>query len=262
MISGLLIAAALGAGAPASLETPAPLDGVNLRGEMEAARKTATPAPLAGKPFRIVIPFVDGRKRDMKTFQSPARWTYDYRRHVLRVIIGLGELTSTNYDRFDKQGLRTLPPLQTVFFNADEIHNDVFIRKYQRQRNYSEEGALATIITNYGLAVPYAPGGAASALPARFEPLMIYETQLDPRDLRARVKGLTLVVEGRLTALGQRPEVFCGDYNGTLAARDTNDTVKLVVTAHQCFVTAQIDNVLVTDRDNNRITAWGPPVRR
>jgi hypothetical protein len=257
MISGLLAAAAVAAAAPPSLETPDTLDGADLRGVMETARKTPASAPLAGRPFRIAIPFVDGRKRDMKTFQSPARWTYDYRRHVLKVIIGLGELSSTNYDRFEKQGLEALPPLQTVFFNADEIHNDVFIHKYERERNYSEETALASIITNYGLAVPYAAG--ASALPARFEPLMVYETQLDPRDLRARVKGMTLVIEGRLTALGQQPEVFCGDYNGTLAARDTNDTVKLVVTAHQCFVTARIDRVVVADSDSNPMTTWGPP---
>lgn len=256
MISGLLAAAALAAAAPATPETVDTLDGADLREVMETARKTPASAPLAGRPFRIVIPFVDGRKRDMKTFQSPARWTYDYRRHVLKVIIGLGELSSTNYDRFDKQGLGALPPLQTVFFNADEIHNDVFIHKYERQRNYSEEAVLASIITNYGLAVPYAAG--ASALPARFEPLMIYETQLDQRDLRARVKGMTLVVEGHLTALGQQPEVFCGDYYGILAARDTNDTLKLVVTAHQCFVTARIDRVVVADGDNHPITAWGP----
>jgi len=256
MISGLLAAAAMTAATPLTSQTHDAFDGANLRGAMEAARKAPGSTPLNGKPFRIAIPFVDGRKRDMKTFQSPARWTYDYRRHVLKVIIGLGELSSANYDRFDKQGLQALPPLQTVFFDADEIHRDVFIHKYQRERNYSEEAALASIITNYGLAVPYAAG--ASALPARFEPLMIYETRLDPRDLRARVKGLTLVVEGHVTALGQRPEVFCGDYNGTLGAQGPTDVLKLVVTAHQCFVTAEIDRVSVIDHGNNPVTAWGP----
>jgi len=253
MIGSLAAAMVLATGASDLLDAP------TLRTVMKTSIKAPSSEPLAGRPFRVVIPFVDGRKRDIQTFQSPARWTYDYRRRELKVIIGLGEISPANYDRFEKQGLKSLPPLQTAFFGGHEVHSDVFLRVYERDRNYSEQTALMTNNTNYGLAIPYGEG--ASALPPRFEPLMIYKVDMSPRGMGKVVKGMTLVLEGRLTSLGQHPEVFCGDYKGTLAARDTNDTVNLVVTSHQCFATARIDSVSVFGGDGAQLAGWSGAAR-
>ena len=248
MIGSLVAAAALLGSNPSGV-----LDGGDLRGAMKASRSEPAAAPLPGRRFRISIPFVDGRKRDMKTFQSPAR--YEYKDGALRVIIGLGQITPDNYDQFRQQGLKGLPPLQSVFFGATQLRDEVFFRKQLKSDGYSEDRGVRNVTTVYGLAVPYADG--QSALPPKFQPLMTYQTRLTSRGYRAMVDGMTLVLEGEVTALGQNPETFCGDYSGQLAADDVTQTTKFTVTSHQCFVTARIDKVTVQTSDRTALASWG-----
>ena len=124
------------------------LDAVALKQAMETA--SAAPAtaagPAVGQSFRVEIPFVDGRKRNMATFQSPARWVYDYRREQLDLIIGLGEITPANYDGFAPQGLDRLPPLQTFVFNSREMKTQTLFsldeHRLTEARAIAREGAI------------------------------------------------------------------------------------------------------------------------
>jgi hypothetical protein len=255
MIGGLLLAATIVASSP-----NAPLDAAALRGAMENARKAPATESLAGRRFQISIPFVDERKRTMKVLQSPARWRYDYSRGELTLMIGLGQISAANYNHFADQGLDGLPPLQTAFFDGGEIENPTTVEVLEGRTRRQEVG-VQSIITNYGLAIPYADG--ASALPARFQPFMAYKVRMNQQTYHRLTRGMTLVLEGRVTPLGQRPEVFCGDYTGRLAAPDPriDDTAHILVTAHQCFTTARIDAVSVLGGGKVLLAAWGASSR-
>jgi len=251
MIGGLL---AIGLLAAASGDV---LDGAKLRGAMEVARKAPAADSLDGRRFQVAIPFVDERKRTMKVLQSPARWRYDYSRGELTVMIGLGQISPQNYSGFAAQGLPKLPALQTAFFDGDEVRSQTTVRTFDRLSAVEEIGQQS-YVTNYGLAIPYAADGA-SALPPRFQPFMVHKVRMDQQTYHRLVRGMTLVLEGRLTALGQTPEVFCGDYWGRLSAPDTHidDTVNLVVKARQCFVTAQVEKVSVVGGGGAVLATWG-----
>jgi hypothetical protein len=254
MIGGLLAAALLVSGQGDAM------DATTLREAMESARRAPATESLAGRPFRIAIPFVDERKRTMKVLQSPARWRYDYSRGELTLMIGLGQISAANYDRFADQGLAGLPTLQTAFFDGSEIKSPMTMEVLDGRTRRQEVG-VQSIITNYALAIPYAEG--VSALPPRFQPFMVYKLRMNQETYHRLTRGMTLVLEGRITSLGQRPEVFCGDYAGRLAAPDLHidDTAHILVTAHQCFTTARIDTVSVMGSGKVLLAAWGPPGR-
>ena len=252
----------------AMLSTAAPLDRSDLRHAMEAARSAPAAAPPAGQRFRVSLPFVDGDKRNMRTFQSPARWTYDYRRQTLELSVALGEINPANYDHFAPQGLDRLPPLQTFVFDATERTRHVTFKEDHRVNAAGEpvkgfdEGWMgytlidgkASTVSSYGLAAPFVEGGA-SALPEGFRPLNIQRIKMPSREARSLVDNLTLVVEGETTDLGQTPSVFCGAWSGRLLAPQINDKLQIQVKADQCFVTAKITKVLVVG-PNGVLASW------
>jgi hypothetical protein len=254
MLGSFVIAAAMAA-------TPL-LDKSDLRQTMEAARSSPAGAPGVGQKFRISLPFVDGEKRNMRTFQSPARWTYDFKHQTLELTIGLGELSQANYDRFAPQGLDKLPPLQTfVFDSAERTQRTVFKDDHRYNASgervkgkdtgwmgYTMVSGEASTVSSYGLAAPFVEGGP-SALPAGFRPLTIHRMKMQPKEVRSMVESLSLVVEGETTNLGQTPPVFCGAWSGLLQASQINDKLNIAVKANQCFVTAKINRVLVIGRD-------------
>ncbi|EJL29220.1 hypothetical protein PMI01_03381 [Caulobacter sp. AP07] len=250
MIGGLLAAALLVSGQGDAM------DAIALREAMDSARRAPATETLAGRSFRIAIPFVDEQKRTMKALQSPARWRYDFSRGELTLMIGLGQISAANYDRFADQGLADLPTLQTAFFDGSEIKNPVAVEVLDGRTKRQDVG-VQSIITNYGLAIPYAEG--ASALPPRFQPFMVYKLRMNQETYHRLTRGMTLVLEGRITSLGQRPEVFCGDYAGRLAAPELHidDTTHILVTAHQCFATARVDAVSVMGSGKVLLAAWG-----
>ncbi|MDR7118234.1 hypothetical protein [Caulobacter sp. BE254] len=253
MIGGLLAAGLLATSSGDVLDT------AKLRDAMETARQAPAAESLAGRRFRIAIPFVDERKRTMKVLQSPARWRYDYSRGELTVMIGLGQISPENYSGFNLQGLRTLPPLQTAFFDGHELRSPTTTVQIMRGVEKRQEIGVQSITTSYGLAIPFADG--ASALPPRFQPFMLHKVRMNQQAYHRLTRGMTLVLEGRLTALGQTPEVFCGDYSGRLSAPETHidDTVHLSVQARQCFVTARVDTVSVRGGDGVLLAGWGTP---
>jgi hypothetical protein len=255
MIGGLLAASLLAAGSGEVL------DGAGLRDAMESARETPAAASLVGRRFQVAIPFVDERKRTMKVLQSPARWRYDYSRGELTVMIGLGQISPQNYSGFEAQSLPSLPTLQTAFFDGDEQRSPTTTIQIMRGVEKFQEIGVRSVITNYGLAIPFTD--AASALPPRFQPFMVHKVRMNQQTYHRLTRGMTLVLEGRLTALGQRPEVFCGAYSGRLSAPETHidDTVHLSVQARQCFVTARVDTISVMGSGGVLLAAWGTPAR-
>ena len=255
MIGGLLAAAALTATAPAP--APGVMDGPALRDAMESARR-APAADLVGRHFQISIPFVDERKRTMKVLQSPARWRYDFSRSELTLMIGLGQISAQNYNHFDDQGLKALPTLQTAFFDGSELRSQTTVETMDHDTKTQEVG-VRSIVTNYGLAIPYADG--VSALPPRFEPFMVQKLKMDQQTYHRLIRGMTLVLEGSVTDLGQKPAVFCGSYDGRLAAPDPriDDTVRMLVTARQCFATAKIDHAAVLGTNGVVVATWPKP---
>jgi hypothetical protein len=192
----------------------------------------------------------------MATYRSPARWTYDYRLKQLTVIIGPGEISPQNYDQFDHQGLTALPPLQSFVFEGSELKTQVTFRHIVRDGSggYREDDGVHSVSRAYGLAAPY-DTRAANGLPRGFQPLMLHKMYLDPRDLRATVRGMTLVLEGELTDLGQTPKVFCGDYGGGLRAADKTGDTLMSVMAHQCFATARFSRIAIIGA-HGEMAAW------
>jgi hypothetical protein len=255
MIGGLLAASLLAAGSGEVL------DAAGLREAMESAREAPAAADsLAGRPFQISIPFVDERKRTMRVLQSPARWRYDYSRGELTVMIGLGQISADNYSRFGEQGLTNLPTLQTAFFDGSELRSAATVETTKGTVKRQEVG-VQSVVTNYGLAIPFAEG--VSDLPPRFQPFMVYKVRMNQQAYHRLTRGMKLVLNGRLTALGQRPEVFCGEYDGRLAAPDTHidDTVYTLIKARQCFTTARVDAVSVVGGGDVVLANWGPGAR-
>lgn len=253
MLTTFALITALAAGAAPNL------DGQSLRTVMEAwtasPGETPASAPVAGQKFRVEIPFVNGEKRNMRTFQSPARWVYDDRARTLSVIVGPGEITQTNYSAFASQGLTKLPPLQSFVFNTTEDSREVFVSTNQGDKHYIDERGVRSHVASFGLAAPYEEGGASS-LPKGFRPLMIHKMKLERNRLRGATDGLTLVLDGEVTDLGQQPTVFCGNFRGTLAANQINDSLKIDVTAHQCFVTTKILRVSIKNRSGDLSATW------
>lgn len=264
MLGSLFLAAAL-------LANPTPLDADGLKAAMQAAQRTQAAAPV-GRTFRIEIPFVDGRKRDVPTFQSPARWVYDYKRNQLDLIIGPGEVTSINYDQFAAQGLDKLPPLQSFVFDSSQVTNETSFTIDNKTKAHDarasdpighgrgdkyELGARSWL-SSFAIATPYDDKGA-SGLPAGMKPLAIHKVEhLPQRELRRYVSHMTLVLEGEITELGQKPPAFCGGFVGGVTSRSLTDSASFAIRAKQCFVTARIDRITVV-RGGEVLASWPRP---
>jgi hypothetical protein len=260
MLSSLVFAAALSA-------SDAPLDAVTLKAAIQEAKQAPAAAPV-GRAFKIAIPFVDGRKRDVPTFQSPARWVYDYKRNQLDLIIGPGEITPANYDQFSPQGLDKLPPLQSFVFDSRQVTDmtgfniDNRTKAHARANDGLGDGRGDTYelgtrswLTSFAIAVPYDAHGV-SGLPGGMRPLAIHRVEsLPQRDLRRFVGHMTLVLEGETTDLGQKPPAFCGGFVGAVTSRGLTDQESFAIRAKQCFVTARIDKVTVL-RGNEVLASW------
>ena len=248
-----------------------PLNAAALKAAMESAKQAPAAAPI-GRAFRIAIPFVDGRKRNMPTFQSPARWVYDYKRNQLDLIIGPGEVTPLNYDQFAPQGLDRLPALQSFVFDSREtrvetafsVENKTKARALNSVTPMSSgrgDGMTAGVrsyVYSYGLAVPY-DGKGMSGLPAGMKPLAIHKVENLPQgELRRYVNGMALVLEGEITELGQQPPTFCGAFKGGLTSRFITGDDLISVQSKQCFLTARIDKVTVV-RGGEALASWPRP---
>ena len=217
MIGGLLMAAALSATAPDMMDGPA------LRDAMENARKAPDNAALVGRHFQISIPFVDERKRTMKVLQSPARWSYDFSRNELTLMIGLGQISAQNYSHFGDQGLAALPTLQTAFFDGSELRSPMTIETTDHETKHQDVG-VRSIVTNYGLAIPYAEG--VSALPSRFEPFMVQKIKMDQQTYHRLTRGMNLVLEGAITDLARSPRCSAAAMTGAWRRRIRASTTR------------------------------------
>lgn len=260
MLGSLLLAAALFA-------DTAPLDAVALKAAIKGAQQQPAVAPV-GRAFRIEIPFVDGRKRDVLTFQSPARWVYDYKRDQLDLIIGPGEITALNYDQFSAQGLDKLPPLQSYVFDSRQVTNEINFNidnnTKARARDNDDLGdgrgdryerGLRSWVSSFAIAAPYDEKGV-SGLPGGMKPLAIHRVEnLPQRELRRFVSHMSLVLEGEVTELGQKPPAFCGGFHGGVTSRALTNSESFAIRARQCFVTARIDRVIVM-RNDEVLAVW------
>lgn len=261
MLGSFVFAAALAA-------SSTPLDAASLKGAMLDAKKAAAAAPV-GRAFRIEIPFVNGRKRDMPTFQSPARWVYDYKTNRLDLIIGPGEVTSINYDQFAAQGLDKLPALQSYVFDSHEVTAETAFNVEHKTKARSpngntpmasgrgdgQEAGTRSFLSSFAIAVPY-DGKGVSGLPTGLKPLAIHKVEHVPqRELRHYVSGMTLVLEGHVTELGQQPPAFCGGFNGAVTSKFITEDKSISVYAKQCFVTASIAKVTVM-RGGETLASW------
>ena len=265
MLGSLLFAAGLMAA------EVSPLDATTLKAAIQDAKQTPAAAPV-GRAFKIAIPFVDGRKRNMPTFQSPARWVYDYKHNQLDLIIGPGEVTSVNYDQFASQGLDKLPPLQSFVFDSREATADtLFSVEHQTKarapngdtpmasgRGGGLEVGTRSYLYSFAIAAPY-DGKGVSGLPSGLKPLAIHKVEHLPQsELRRYVSGMTLVLEGQVTELGQQPPAFCGGFKGAVTSKFITEDQSISVYAKQCFVTARIDRVTVM-RGGEALATWPRP---
>lgn len=263
MLGSLILAAALFADA-------APLDATGLKAAIKGAQQAPTVAPV-GRSFRIEIPFVDGRKRDVMTFQSPARWVYDYKRDQLDLIIGPGEITALNYDQFSAQGLDKLPPLQSYVFDSRQVTNEINFnidnKTKARDRDNDDLGdgrgdryerGLRSWVYSFAIAAPYDEKGV-SGLPGGMKPSVIHRVENLPQSqLRRFVSHMSLVLEGEVTELGQKPPAFCGGFHGGVTSRALTNSESFAIRARQCFVTARIDRVVVM-RNGQALAVWPQP---
>lgn len=262
MLGSLVFAAALAAA------SDAPLDAATLKAAIQDAKQAPAAAPV-GRAFKIAIPFVDGRKRNMPTFQSPARWVYDYKHNQLDLIIGPGEVTSVNYDQFAPQGLDKLPPLQSYVFDSHEVTAETAFTVEQKTkarapngdtpmasgRGDAQETGTRSFLSSFAIAVPY-DGKGVSGLPAGLKPLAIHKIEHLPQsELRRYVSGMTLILEGQVTELGQQPPAFCGGFKGGVTSKFITADLSISVYAKQCFVTARIDKVTVM-RGGEALASW------
>jgi len=269
-MSGLLLAIALLAASDAP-----PLDPQGLRQAMvEAAANPAAPA-LTGRRFRLVTRFVQERPRKYGIFKQSARWLYDRRTGTLITSVGLGEITDRNFQAFKESGLAALPPLQSFFFDVDVSRGppmDAAGRPVSLLTPSTRVGmgpgspgiglapntnfdlADSANAVSFGLAVPYEENGP-SALPAGMAPLEVSQAK-GRRDHAERfARDLTLVVEGEITDLGQKPQVFCGGYRGAVTFKEVTGYTPTWIKDRQCFVTARIDQVRVM-RGETVVGAW------
>lgn len=232
----------------------APLDQTSLAQAMVEASQAASPARLAGQRFRIVLPFTEERVRKYRAFKQSARWTYDTRRKVLVTSIGLGEITASNFNRFESSKLHGLPPLQSLVFNVESRSRPTPFSRISQSREYSYDMGVSTMASSYGLAIPYQEGGV-SGLPAGFTPLVINQLRASKDTAWRLAKTMNVVVEGEITSLGQEPEVFCGDYRGQMTSLERAGNTRFVVKDRQCFVTARIDRIRVV-RGESVMARW------
>jgi hypothetical protein len=263
MLGSILFATAL-------IAADTPLDADDLKAAMQGDRQAGAIAPV-GRPFRIEIPFVDGRKRDVRTFQSPARWVYDYKRSQLDLIIGPGEITPINYDQFAPQGLSQLPPLQSFVFDSRQITDmtSFNIDNQTKAQNRANDGlgdgrgdayeaGTVSRVTSFALAVPYDAKGV-SGLPDGMKPLAIHKVpRLPQHELRRFVGHMSLVLEGETTDLGQKPPTFCGAFRGGVQSQVRADREMFSIFSKQCFVTARLTKVTVL-RGNEVLASWPRP---
>ncbi|MBO9545358.1 hypothetical protein [Caulobacter sp.] len=268
-MSGLLLAAAL-----LAADTP-PLDQDSLRQAMTEAAANPGARPLTGQRFRLVTRFVEEKPRKYGIFKQSGRWLYDRRKQTLVTSVGLGEITDRNFGAFKESGLAALPPLQSFFFNVDVARGQALDASGRpvsllmpRARMGSPGGvplrapppnqnfdlADSSKATSFGLAVPYEENGP-SALPAGMAPLEVSQAR-GRRDHAERfARDLTLVVEGEITDLGQKPQVFCGGWRGAVTFKEITGNTPTWVKDQQCFVTARIDHVQVM-RGDKEVSAW------
>jgi len=266
---GLLLAAALlAADAP-------PLDGQSLRQAMIEATSNPSASSLTGRRFRLVTRFVQEKPRKYGIFKQSGRWLYDRRTGTLITSVGLGEITDINFLGYKQSGLAALPPLQSFFFEVDTFRGpplDAAGRPISllipstriggglgspgmaKSPNTNFEQADTTKAVSFGLAVPYVEQGP-SALPAGMAPLEVSQAR-GRRDHAERfARELTLVVEGEITDLGQKPQVFCGGYRGAVTFKEMTGYTPTWIKDQQCFVTARIDRVQVM-RGETVVSEW------
>lgn len=261
-LSALALSFLLAGAAPAA--QVATLDGDGLT----AAIRVATEAPanrgesLAGRRFRIALPVVYGDKQNLKTYKSPARWRYDQKKRELEITVGLGEISSLNYDQFDAQGLSKLPALQTTYFHVEERKvPSTFQKKGDSFRDVVVESGDRSLGISYGLATPYPEAGEVG-LPSGFKPLMISRVNMDPVGVRQAVDGMIMVVEGEITSLADDGPLICGSFRGMLQAENITGDKLNFLSDKQCFVTANIDRVSIyagknSGAKNSLLKRWG-----
>lgn len=249
------------------------LDQDGLRQVMvEAAANPATPT-LTGRRFRLVTPFVEEKPRKYAIFKQSGRWLYDKHTGTLVTSVGFGEITERNFGSFRDSGLQVLPPLQSFFFDV-ETHKGPPMDAEGRpvallsptsgpagmtptrgpppSSNYQLADSTNTV--SFGLAVPYEENGL-SALPSGMTPLEVSHARGRRDHARRLAADLTLVVEGEITDLGQKPQVFCGGYRGALTFKELTGYTPNWIKDRQCFVTARIDRVRVM-RGEAVLSVW------
>lgn len=266
-MSGYLLALALVAADAPTLDQ----DGLR-QAMVEAAADPAAPT-LTGRRFRLVTPFVEEKPRKYAIYKQSGRWLYDKRAGALVTSVGFGEITERNFGRFKDSGLQGLPPLQSFFFDV-EAHRgqpmDAQGRPAALMAPSSPRPGMApgrapppssnyqlsdsTNAVSFGLAVPYEENGP-SALPAGMTPLEVSQARGRRDDARRLAAGMVLVVEGEITDLGQKPQVFCGGYRGALTFKELAGYTPNWIKDRQCFVTARIDRVQVM-RGEAVLSAW------
>jgi hypothetical protein len=238
----------------------APLDGAGLRAAMETAVETQDARPLVGQHFRIEVPFTDQRVLKYRAFKRSARWSYDSRKQMLVTSIGLGEITSQNFDAFSANKLDTLPPLQTLYF---EVESDTTEMGFRVRKSLTRELSVVgkkTRAESFGLAIPYQANGP-SGLPDGYKPLLYNELQRPRGGAAQWAKEMTVVYEGQITDMGLKPEVFCGDYRGVVTAEDVTGQTPIMVNDRQCFITAKVDRVTVMRRGAT-LARWDKPPKQ
>ena len=237
-----------------------PMDGAELRQAMETAAQTQDAKPLIGRKFRVVVPFTDQRALKYRAFKQSARWDYDSRKKRLITSIGLGEITSQNFDAFKESRLGALPPLQTLYFEIESSSTEMPFSRQTPGKGVVHELGKRTRAASFGLAIPYQVNGP-SGLPDGYKPLVYSELKRPEREAVRWAKEMSVVFEGQITDMGLKPEVFCGDYRGVVTAQDVTGYTPISVSDHQCFITARIDRVEVTRR-GSVVAHWRKPPKQ
>lgn len=249
---GLLLAAALAPATPA--EPPSELDDKDLRKAITQAIEQRDTASLAGRRFRIVLPFASQKSRRYASLKQSARWSYDGRRDLLTTSIGLGEITARNFSSFQSSGLEELPPLQSLVFSVSAGEGGILLARDARPGEDAYESGRQARSVSFGLAVPFSEADR-SGLPRGFTPLQVNQVRATRLLAVNLARSMSLVVEGEIVDLGKAPSVFCGDYKGQIHAKDANEDTTIVISDRQCFATARIDRVKVVN-DRGVLSAW------
>ena len=246
---------------------------------VEAARNPAAPS-LAGRRFRFETAFVEEQPHKYAAFKQSARWFYDRHTKTLFTSVGFGQITDQNFDAFKQSGLSALPPLQSFFFDADVARGAPIDALGRPVSLMSAPGSIgirgiapavataprdsfeladSTKAVSFGLAAPFKEGGV-SALPSGMSPLEVSRAKGRRDHVERFARELVLVVEGQITDLGQKPQVFCGGYRGALTAKEITGYTPNWIKDRQCFVTARIDHVQVL-RHDAVLSEWPKPAK-